>query len=222
MGRRNPCAARWIGRIAAALAALLIAYGLAGLIGGALPAHPDWRPPADGVEIFVESNGVHTGLVLPKQAAGVDWRDIFPPGHLADPRFGGWDHLAIGWGERTFYLETPHWADVRPATVLAAALGSRRTLLHIEHVPRPIPDANIRRIMLRPDEYRRLAAFIRAALAPGAARYPGYGRDDVFYESNGHYSALRTCNAWTGDALRQAGIRVGRWTPFPATLLWSR
>lgn len=222
MGRRNPCAARWIGRIAAALAALLIAYGLAGLIGGALPAHPDWRPPADGVEIFVESNGVHTGLVLPKQAAGVDWRDIFPPGHLADPRFGGWDHLAIGWGERTFYLETPHWADVRPATLLAAALGSRRTLLHVEHVPRPIPDANIRRIMLRPDEYRRLAAFIRASLAPGAARYPGYGRDDVFYESNGHYSALRTCNAWTGDALRQAGIRVGRWTPFPATLLWSR
>lgn len=222
MGRRNPCAARWIGRIAAALAALLIAYGLAGLIGGALPAHPDWRPPADGVEIFVESNGVHTGLVLPKRAAGVDWRDIFPPGHLADPRFGGWDHLAIGWGERTFYLETPHWADVRPATVLAAALGSRRTLLHVEHVPRPIADANIRRIMLRPDEYRRLAAFIRAALAPGAAHYPGYGRDDVFYESNGHYSALRTCNAWTGDALRQAGIRVGRWTPFPATLLWSR
>ena len=222
MGRRNPCAARWIGRIAAALAALLIAYGLAGLIGGALPAHPDWRPPADGVEIFVESNGVHTGLVLPKQAAGVDWRDIFPPGHLADPRFGGWDHLAIGWGERTFYLETPHWADVRPTTVLAAALGSRRTLLHVEHVPRPIADAHIRRIMLRPDEYRRLAAFIRAALAPGAARYPGYGRDDVFYESNGHYSALRTCNAWTGDALRQAGIRIGRWTPFPATLLWSR
>ena len=222
MGRRNPCAARWIGRIAAALAALLIAYGLAGLIGGALPAHPDWRPPADGVEIFVESNGVHTGLVLPKQAAGVDWCDIFPPGHLADPRFGGWDHLAIGWGERTFYLETPHWADVRPATVLAAALGSRRTLLHVEHVPRPIPNANIRRIMLRPDEYRRLAAFIRASLAPDAARYPGYGRDDVFYESNGHYSALRTCNAWTGDALRQAGIRVGRWTPFPATLLWSR
>lgn len=211
---------RWIGRIAATLATVLIAYGIAGLVGGAWPTHRDWQSPAEGIEIFVESNGIHTGLVLPKQAAGVDWRGLFPPGDLADPRFGGWDHLVIGWGERTFYLETPHWADVRPATIMTAALGSRRTLLHVEHVPRPVPDANIRRLLLRPEEYRRLSAFIRASLAPGAARYPGYGSDDVFYESNGYYSALRTCNAWTGDALRHAGVRVGRWTPFPATLLW--
>ncbi|MBB4616394.1 uncharacterized protein (TIGR02117 family) [Sphingomonas abaci] len=213
-----------MGWLAATLAAILIGYGVAGLAGGALPAHPDWRPPpppAGRVEIFVVSNGVHTGLVVPKRAAGVDWRALFPAGDLADPRFGGWDHLAIGWGERTFYLETPHWADVRPATILAAALGSRRTLLHVEHVPRPIAAPDVRRILLRPAEYRRLAAFIRGARARDAARYPGYGRDDVFYESNGRYSALRTCNAWTGDALRHAGVRVGRWTPFPATLLWS-
>lgn len=212
-------ASKWIVRVAAALLLLALGYAAAGLAGGAIPRNAGWRAPAEGVEIFVESNGVHTGIVVPKLAAGVDWRPLARPGHLADPRYARFDHLSFGWGEQAFYLQTRTWADVRPRTVLAAALGSDRTLVHVEHLPRPRPGAEVRRIVLRPEEYRRLAAFIEASVAPGGRRYPGYGGYDAFYESRGHYSAGRTCNAWTGDALRHAGVRVGAWTPFPATVL---
>ena len=207
-------------RIALALALLLGCYALAGLVGGALPTNARWRPPAEGVTIFVESNGVHTGIVVPKVAAGVDWREVFPAADLADPRYGAWDHLAIGWGEKAFYLGTPAWSDVKPATVLAAAFGSDETLVHVDHVPAPTgPSGDERRVVLRPEEYRRLAAYIRATLVPGGHRYRGYDAYDAFYEARGRYSALHTCNAWTGDALRQAGVRVGAWTPFPITVL---
>jgi Protein of unknown function (DUF2459) len=37
---------------------------------------------------------------------------------------------------------------------------------------------------------------------------------DVFYTAQGRYSALNTCNSWTRDRLAEAGVRVGRWTPF--------
>lgn len=208
-----------ISRIAAAIALLLGIYPAAGLVGRVIPANAGWRPPAAGVTIWVESNGIHTGIVVPKVAAGVDWRGVFPAADLADPRYGGWSHLVIGWGEKNFYLGTPTWSDVKPGTVLAAAIGSDATLVHVDHVPPPTPSGDERRLVLRPEEYRRLAAFIRATLVPGGRRYRGYDAYDAFYQARGRYSAIHTCNAWTGDALRHAGVRVGVWTPFPATVL---
>lgn len=198
-------------------AALALGYLAAGTIAGMLPANPAWHPPARGITIWVETNGIHTGLVLPKRAAGIDWRPMLPARDLADPRYAGHDHAAFGWGERAFYVETPTWADVRPAIVIAAALGSSRTLLHVDHLPRPAAAADSRPLVLRPREYRRLVAFLMATRARSGAPVRGYGGRDVFYPAHGRYSAIHTCNAWTGDALRFAGVRIGRWTPFP----WS-
>ncbi len=210
---------RAVARIGVAIALGMICFGVAGLAGGAIPVNAGWREPAEGVEIFVESNGIHTGIVVPKAAAGVDWRGLARGEHLADPRYAGHGHLAIGWGERNFYLATPTWWDVRPATVLAAAVGSDDTLLHVEHVARPVAGPDVRRVLLRPEEYRRLTAFIRGYMAVGAP-VKGYGAYDVFYPSNRRYSAVDDCNAWTGEALAAAGVRVGAWTPFPGTVLW--
>ncbi|HEU0043155.1 TIGR02117 family protein [Sphingomonas sp.] len=203
-----------------ALVGLVLAYGGAGMIGGAVPVNRDWQAPAQGVTIWVESNGVHTGIVVPKVAAGVDWRWLARPEHLADPRYARHDHLSFGWGERAFYLETPTWADVKLATVLAAALGSAQTLVHVDHVPRPSSTGDVRAIVVTPEQYRRLAGYIAATVAPGARSYRGYYGYDAFYDGTGRYSAVRTCNAWTGAALAHAGVRVGWWTPFPATVMW--
>ena len=209
----------WLGRCAILLGLLAGGYAAAGLIGGAIPANAAWRPPVEGVRVYVESNGIHVGIVVPKVAAGVDWRGIAPGADVADPRYGGYDHLAIGWGERAFFLDTATWADLRLRTLLAAARGSDATLMHIEHVPAPRTGNNARSIMLRPEEYRRLAAYIRRSFATDRERHRGYDANDAFYAATGHYSAIRTCNAWTGDALRHAGVRIGRWTPFPVTVL---
>ena len=60
----------------------------------------------------------------------------------------------------------------------------------------------------RRDQYRRLAGFIqrRFRLDPGGRPIPvlgrGYGAYDMFYEANGGYSFVMTCNEWTGRALR--------------------
>lgn len=206
-------AAVWVGL-------LLYCYAAAGLIGGAIPTNRDWRPAARGVRIFVESNGVHVGIVMPKLAGGVDWRPLVPAAHLRDPRYAGYDHVGFGWGDAEFYLNTPTWWDVRPGTVLRAATGSNRTVMHVAHLPAPKPGADVRAIMLTEPQYRRLADHIRAHFAARPAHHAGYGPNDVFYAADGHYSALRTCNAWVGDALRHAGVRIGAWTPFPATVLW--
>ena len=205
------------------LVLLISGYAAAGMVGGAIPSNTGWTEPEEGVRIYVESNGVHTGLIVPVAAAGVDWRDLVRPEDLADPRYAGLSHLSFGWGERTFYLETPTWADLKTRTILAAAVGSTRTLMHVDHLPEPRPADDTRAITLRPEEYRRLAAFIRGTFrmehGHRPAHLPGYSTYDNFYEARGRYSAIETCNAWTGDALRHAGVRIGAWTPFPVTVL---
>lgn len=197
---------------------LVLAYLVAGAIGGLVPRNDHARPPDRGVTIWVEDNGIHTGLVLPVRAAGVDWSADFPARDLRDPRHGAHGHIAVGWGERGFFLGTPTWREVRPWTVLRAALGSERTLLHVEHIARPVAGPQARAVTLRQEDYRRLAAFIRSARGGGAA-LAGYGAHDAFYPARGRYDALHTCNAWTGDALAAAGLRVGAWTPFPSTVM---
>src|SRR3546814_5762847 len=70
-------------------------------------------------------------LVLPRRAAGVDWTRLVKPAHFGDPRYAGFDHLAFGWGERHFYLETPTWADVRPLTEIGRASCRERVCQYV-------------------------------------------------------------------------------------------
>lgn len=211
--------ARRLGQGVLATWLLLAGYVAAGLAGGLIPANRGWTPPAAGVRIWIVDNGVHTAIVVPKAAAGSDWRPLLPARDLRDPRYAGYGYAAFGWGDAKFYRETPTWGDVGLGTMLAAAVGSDATLVHVDHVPLPVVDRSTRSVVLRPAEYRRLAAFIRASFAAAPVGEPGYYALDAFYTGRGRYSAVRTCNAWTGDALRYAGVRVGAWTPFAMTVM---
>lgn len=198
-----------------ALAVLVQGYGLAAVIGSAIPANPEWREAQAGVRIYVVDNGVHTDLVLP----AAEWRDLVRPGDIARPIFAGHSHMMFGWGDRDFYLNTPTWWDLDPWRGARALFGGAPTVLHVAHVPEPAAAPHIRAVMLRPDEYRRLAAHVRATFAVGpdgrAPSVRGYAGYDAFYAARGGYSARDTCNEWTGRGLRAAGVRMGVWTPFP-------
>jgi uncharacterized protein (TIGR02117 family) len=210
-----------------ALAVLLAVpslYFTAALLGGLIPANAGWSEPKRGITIFVRTNGVHTWLMVPNVAAGVDWRPLAPASHIEDPRYAG-THIAIGFGNRDFYLNTPTWGDLSPRIALAAAFGRGPSLVHVEHERDPARNEYQRPIVLSQDEYRRLAAHILASFAIGASGRSvpligrGYGPADVFYEGRGRYDAYRTCNEWTGEALRAAGVRTGIWTPLSQSIM---
>lgn len=202
-------ALRWLSRLLLGLGAVVVCYLAAALVGSAIPANRDWKPPAQGVTIYVADNGVHTDLVLP----AADFADLVRPEHFADPRAGAQPRLMFGWGDRDFYLNTPTWWDMNPLRVARALAGMGPTVIHVSASPEPQPGAKIRRLVLRPEEYARLVAYVRGTFAPGVPA-AGYGGHDVFYAARGGYSALRTCNEWSAGGLRFAGVRMGAWTPF--------
>ncbi len=222
--RRRPGARRPpIARIVTAVLAVPAAYMVAALIGSFVPVNRGWTEPRRGITVYLADNGIHTDIVMPVDAAGLNWGRVVNPGDTGTPldRVPRW--VAFGSGEEKVYLETPTWWDIRPGTLWAALTGSRR-VMHVEWVDDPSYAA--REVRLRPEDYRRLWAAIRADLELGrtgrAIRidHPGYGCCDAFYRATGRFNALRTCNSWTADKLRIAGVKTSAWPPFAPGLLW--
>lgn len=207
------------------MALLLIVAGYCGaaVIGSVLPRNGGWQQAEGGVTIYVVTNGVHTGLILPASAAGEDLSLIFRPTDLPDPSDAG-NWLLFGWGDREFYLNTPAWSDVRIGTAVAALMGSGQTLLHVDHLDNPAEVDDPRPVVLTSVEYRKLVNAITGTLALAPDGKPraiaGYDRLDVFYEARGRYSAFRSCNVWTSAMLNAAGVRTGWWTPFSGGVMW--
>ena len=205
---------RVLGVMLAGLVAILLLFALAGWIGSSIPRNSDWREPDRGIEIMVGTNGVHTELVMPLVTPEKDWRGDFPAGDLARAQ-RDYTHVAVSWGEREVFLNTPTWWDLSPMTVLRIAGVGGEGLLHVAHYVRPAPSDDLRPLTLTPAEYRRLVAAIERSLPQGQrVRHDGYGPHDVFYEAPGSYTVTNTCNQWTSDTLAQAGVRTGWWTPF--------
>ena len=197
------------------LALAVALYCLAGWIGSSIPRNGDWRETPGGVEIMVETNGVHTAIVMPLVTEWKDWRRDFPAGEIAAPD-RPYTHVSVSWGEREVYLATPTWADLSPLTVLRIVGIGGQGLLHVAHYVRPAPGDTLRPLRISEADYARLVAEIEARLPEraGRRRYPGYDDYDVFYDAPGAYTLIHTCNQWTSDTLAAAGIRTGFWTPF--------
>ncbi len=196
-------------------------YGLTAVLLMAWPANTDaMREPAT-VEAYVLGNGVHTDLVLPIRSAAIDWSQRFRPEQFRAPPPDA-EFVAIGWGDREFYLHTPTWADLTARRALGALAGGNRALLHVSYLRRADFGTHAWRLPLSAARHARLVAYVRTALpddqaVPIAGAH--YGENDAFYEANGSYDLFETCNTWTGRGLREAGVPMGRWTPFDFTVV---
>jgi uncharacterized protein (TIGR02117 family) len=209
-------------RVALALVAVPLTFLLAALVGSLVPVNRGWTEPEEGVTIYLANNGIHSDIVMPAKAQGLDWAPFVPKSDVAaaDPD-AQW--VAFGSGEERIYLETPRWQDITPRTAWSAIAGGKR-VMHVEWVSNP--DYMDRAIRLRPEEYRRLWAAIRSDFErdskdrPEHIGHPGYGRSDTFYWATGKFHALRTCNSWAASRLRLAGVKTSLWPPFVQGLTW--
>ncbi|MEP3191585.1 MAG: TIGR02117 family protein [Parasphingorhabdus sp.] len=209
---------KWPKRIATGFLAVVMLYLIAALFGSILPANQFWKSSDDGIELFIETNGLHTGIIMPIRSDVFDWSVLIRPEHLKDPTVYG-SHILVGWGHEGVYRNTEQWQDLRFSDAASAIFGSDEVLLHVYHLNYPQAYPHYRRgIKVSEAEYRKIVETIKARFAFDEAGGPipssGYGKYDLFYKSRGHYNAFYTCNSWTSDVLRQAGIRTGIWTPF--------
>ena len=103
---------RRLGKTLAALLAVLLAYLLAAFTLGSIVLTPERHGRRD-ITLYLLDNGVHTDLALPLANDTYDWTTFIRPEDARDTAFAP-AYVAFGWGDRAFYLETPHWRDLKP------------------------------------------------------------------------------------------------------------
>lgn len=207
---------------------LLLAYLAAAAVGTVWSSGGPARAAAaadDSVTIQVLSNGFHSDLVLPIEAgrptAGLPISPDDLPGGLQGARY-----LIVGWGSQTAYTSLLALSDLTVEIAVKSLLFDR-SVMHVQPYDRPLAGRGVYQLNLLPEQYARLIAFVaetfavddagRAELIPDITQ--GFG--DVFYRARPRFSLFYGCNAWTGQALREAGVPFGLWTPFAQSVEWN-
>jgi uncharacterized protein (TIGR02117 family) len=211
---------KWTGRtLAAFLAALVlmaVSFLLLGWIGSAIPRNGPTPQVQDGIQIMVETNGTHTGIVMPIVTEEFDWSEHFPSAR--QPSNGRLPtHIAVGWGESEIFLHTPTWGDLKPSTALRIAVTGGEPVMRVSNHFSPAPGEFHRPVTIGSMAYRRMAQAIEESLLQEAGEREilhGTIADDAYYRARGHYTLINTCNSWVGDMLAKADIQIGLWTPF--------
>jgi uncharacterized protein (TIGR02117 family) len=203
---------------------LALGYGLC-VIVGLIPVNNGHQPATSGINVYFISNAIHSDIVIPLDVGSSSWRSRFPAEHFR-ASIAHATHVAIGWGDRGFYLGTPSWADLRVSTAAKALFLPSSTCMHVTLTSPRFLHKSAQCMTLSEAEFERLQRFIETSFARSPSgeriRIPdaAYGLHDAFYAANGSYHAFNTCNCWVGRALRVAGVRVGWFTPLPKTPLW--
>ena len=195
------------------LAVLL--YLAAGTLGGLIRTGKV-ADSADAVVLLLPSP-IHTDIVLPVtpevRRAFAFLADAGQP--ITDPATT-W--IVVGWGAHDFYQRTRTAGDLRLRPALRAIMGDS-AVMRIETGGAGWDTSRLSRVSLTAAQFTRLVTGIRASVSrPVPLPGPGFTPWDAFYPATGRFTLWRTCNVWVGDMLRQAGARVGIWTPFTWTL----
>jgi uncharacterized protein (TIGR02117 family) len=182
--------------------------------------------PETGIPIWIESNGVHTDLILPVKSAVVDWSNYFPFSNTV-AKDTQKNVIAIGWGDKGFYLETPTWGDLKPSTACKAAFGLSSTALHTTYYRKIQENDHCVKVHISRPQYQQLVSYILGSIPTNPEGKPiliptnmVYGKSDAFYEAKGSYILFQTCNTWTNSALKSAGLPASAWTPFDRGILY--
>ncbi|MET4083804.1 uncharacterized protein (TIGR02117 family) [Pedobacter sp. UYP30] len=174
----------------------------------------------DEVAIYIQTNGVHTDIVVPIKNSQFDWsKEVKFTNTVSKDTLAR--YLAMGWGDKGFYLDTPTWADLKVSTALNAAFALGTTAIHATFYRTMIEDDECKKIMISAEQYHRLIKYITDSFKRDKEGHfiniktnANYDNADAFYEANGSYSLFYTCNTWANNALKKCGQKACLWTPF--------
>ncbi len=169
----------------------------------------DLRPlpaqiPEANIPIHLVSHGWHVGLVLPAQPFNALLSALAQ-------RFPQANAYELGWGDDGFYQSDQQTRSM----ALSALFVSKGAVMHvvsIEEAPQVYFDGlEIVTLCLDEQQLKHLLRFVansfmQPQMGELIKRESGRYGDSQFYQANGRYSMMHTCNRWTAEALDKTGM----------------
>lgn len=200
--------------------AFLVIYLVIFLVGGAISTG---RLKNKGeLYIYVQSNGIHTDICMPTSTDCINWNEFLPVSHY--PKNNDFDFVTIGWGDKGFFLDTPEWSQLKFSTAFNAVFLPSPTAMHVKYGKEPTITSDRKRVYLDKKDYLKLIKYVQGSFVMNGEMVDliedkGYTFSDNFYEAHHSYHLFRTCNIWTNEALKKAGVRTGIYALFPDGIL---
>ena len=173
--------------------------------------------------VYVSGDQMHTNFFVPVRTSAFDWNQhlnlaSIDKSTIDKQAAADYRYLQFGWGDRIFYVETPSWDQVSlPSAVRSLVLQNPAALFVKGHMTVPhYPNETLKCVSLSEGNYLKLMHFIEASFQIDQQSHVqrisfGQDGDSSFYEANGRYSALKTCNSWIADGLRTADVNTPLW-----------
>lgn len=198
------------------LLGLVLLYGLAALVLPLISVNSKTEQPEE-ITIYILSNGVHTDIVCPIESEIINWTEIAAFENTVSKRTD-FKHVAFGWGDKGFYLETPTWADLKASTAFKAAFWLGDSAMHVTFYNDLKEGEDCKKIIISKENYRLLVEYIKKSFdyENGKTMFIPtdmvYGKNDAFYDAQRSYNLFFTCNTWANSALKHANQKAAFWT----------
>jgi uncharacterized protein (TIGR02117 family) len=194
----------------------IILYVIASLIISLIPYRFENTQKEKNINLYLESNGIHTDLILPYENEIYSWNHFFSELEIQDksikPKF-----ISFGWGDRGFYLEALEWKDLKLKIAFKALFYMSSSVMHIQFIEKINNHSNLLQLKVKEENYKKLIRFIQNSFQTQNAKIIPikgfhYDTNDSFYEAKGRYSLFYTCNTWINQALRESELDSCLWT----------
>jgi uncharacterized protein (TIGR02117 family) len=209
---------KFTGRFVLGILAFIIVYLIMVFILTIIPVNSEPEKSND-VTIYINSNGVHTDILVPVKNNVKDWTKDILYEHTKS-KDSIMRYVAFGWGDKGFYLDTPEWSDLKASTAAKAAFYLGTSAMHTRFYSEVKEDAECVKVTISNKDYQDLVKYIEDSFALDKNNKVqwitdrSYGDYDTFYEAKGKYSLFYTCNTWANSALKAGNQKAALWTVY--------
>ena len=176
-------------------------------------------------EIYLLTSLLHADIAIPVDAEVLRKFSFLKQSGI-DMDHIGLRYLVFGWGSQAFYTTAGTYADITLAATVKAITGDS-AVMHVVPSGQLGETENSIPLKVSKQGFSKLLSYLLRSFENETTDKPfwlmneSHGYGDVFYLINGNFNIFNPCNVWTGNALKQAGISVGAWTPTTQSLKWS-
>ncbi len=155
--------------------------------------------------LYIVRHGWHTGIVIPSYQI----TSVLP---ILHQRFGDVPFIEFGWGDKGFYQTEKITAEL----AIKAMFIPTESVIHAVGVQDSptlyFSESEVIKLCLNAEQNKSLIAFIATSFLKSnnkiIATKDGIYGDSQFYQAQGDYYLMNTCNKWTAKGLSSAGFDI--------------
>ncbi len=165
----------------------LLSTGIASLVVFTLHYIPVGEYSNGDHEVYLDDNGMHIDIIIVENGR----------------------YMAYGWGSKIFFMDVPTWDDLTYNVGFKALFTEPASCMRITE--RYYKDPNWKTVKVTDEQLIQLKYEIENKF-----KHDTFGNRlkirDNFYEANGSYYFLNTCNTWVNSVFKKCGLKAKAFT----------